>query len=525
MASSNDPCIAVVADSARTKSSRFMLRDFAALLVFAGTVIVAPCCMTAEVLPAGTRFEARLSTPTGSRLSHSGDPVEAIVIAPVLAKGRLIIPQGATVSGVVQSVDRLGLGLKHLTSGIEYRFDAVHLPDGTPIHVQARVIQVETAKERVNAQGVIGGIYPTANVSSTAAFYVLPLLYLDPEFGVPLLGIKSLIARSPDPEIYFPAGTEMILQLTADVDIRTLGIPKDDIASLAAAEMADVNRILAKLPQRRTDRGPNHPSDLINIVFLGSREAIDRAFQAAGWSGAHRNSLRSIYRMYHSMVQRMGYSMAPMGKLMLNGMTADAEYQKGLNTFSKRHHVRLWKQAEEGAWLSAATEDIGYKLRRMHLTHATDPLIDNERAKVLNDLAMTACVEAATLMTRDTSDGRDRTELSIKTDGKVAVLRMNNCLNPRTIAVESVKSRLRGRTRAAQTLIALRNDLIRINPISLTYSTVRALRHQQGSTINGSMSAFSSKERKEESSEGSVEPAWIRPSVLDARITTNDSHH
>ena len=270
----------------------------------------------------------RLSAPTGSRISHAGDPIEATVIAPVLADGRLVIPQGAIASGVVQRVKRLGLGLKHLTSGIEYRFDKVQLPDGTPIPIQARVVQVETAKERVNDQGVVGGIYPTANLSATAAFYVLPLLCLNPEFGVPLLGVKSLIARSPDPEIYFPAGTELILQLTAEADVRTARIPQGGIAPLSAGEMADVSGVLAKLPQQRTDRGPNHPSDLINIVFLGSRESLNRAFQAAGWSGAQRSSLRSIYRMYHSMVQRIGYSMAPMGKLRLNGVTADVEYQK-----------------------------------------------------------------------------------------------------------------------------------------------------------------------------------------------------
>jgi LssY C-terminus len=334
-----------------------MFRDFATLLLSVATLMV-PSWMGGEVLPAGTRLEARLSTATGSRMSHPGDPIEARVIAPVLVNGRLLIPQGAIVSGEVKGVQRLGLGLKHVISGIEYRFDTVRSPDGAAIPVQARVLQVETAKERVDPQGVIRGIYPTANLSSTAAFYVLPLMYLDPEFGVPVLGIKSLIARSPDPEIYFPAGTELILKLTAEADIPNPGVAHDEVAPFSASEMADAHRLLAKLPEQQTDRGPNHPSDLVNILFLGSRESINRAFQAAGWFGAQRRSLRSIYRMYHCMVQRMGYSMAPMGRLMLNGVTADAEYQKSLNTFSKRHHVRLWKQGQEDAWLSAATEDV-----------------------------------------------------------------------------------------------------------------------------------------------------------------------
>lgn len=500
-----------------------MLRDFATLLVSIATLVLVASSSAAGTLAPGTRLEARLSTPSGSRISHPGDHIEARVIAPVFADGRLLIPQGAIVSGVVVGVDRLGLGLKHLRAGIEYQFDTVKLPNGTAIPVQARVAQVETAKERVNAQGVIGGIYPTANVSSSAAFYVLPLLCLDPEFGVPLLGVKFLIARSPDPEIYFPAGTELILQLTAEADIPYPGGPPEDIAPLSAAAMADVNRVLAKLPQQRTDRGRNHPSDLINILLLGNRESINRAFQAAGWTGAQRSSLRTIYRMYHCMVQRMGYSMAPMGKLTLNGVTADAEYQKSLNTFSKRHHVRLWKQGEEGVWLAAATEDVAYKFRRMHLTHATDPMIDNERAKVLNDLAYTGCLEAATMMTRDSSDDTNRRELSIRTDGTVAVLRVNDCQNPRMMANESTSAGPRGPRRYVQALLALRNDLIRTNPVSLAYSTVRALQDHQRRQGDGSMSAFDSNRQKTDPLKGSTQPPWIRPSVLDVTTIAIDS--
>ena len=445
------------------------------------------------------------------------------MIAPVFADGQLLIPQGAIVSGVVETVQRLGLGLKRLTSGIEYQFDSLRLPDGDAIPIAARVVQVETAKERVNAQGIVSGIYPTANLSASIAFYALPALWIDPAVGVPVLASKFVIARSPDPEIYFPAGTEVILRLTAKADIPHSGTPADHVAPLSAAEMADAQRILAKLPQQWTNRGGNRPSDLVNILFLGDRESINRAFGAAGWDVAQRRSLRSIYRMYHCMVQRMGYSAAPMGKLTLNGVNADLDYQKGLNTFSKRHHVRLWKQGQEDAWLSAATEDVGYKIRRMHLTHATDPLIDNERSKVLNDLAFTGCLAAATLMTRNSSDAPHPQERSLETDRKLAVLRVNDCRKPRIMANESKRFGPRGRTRSVQALVALGNDLIRTNPITLAYNTARALQQHQRSQLDGSTSAIGSNRRKANSSE-SIQPRWIRPSVLDATTSMNTPH-
>jgi len=498
-----------------------MLRDLAPLLLSAATLTLISASATAGILPVGTRIEARLSVATGSRISHPGDRIEATVIAPVFEQERLLLPQGTTISGTVERVERLGLGLKHLTSGIEYRFDTVQLPHEAAIPVETRVVQVETAKERVNAQGMIGGIYPTANLSSGAAFYVIPLLCVDPALGAPMLGIKYLIARSPDPEIYFPAGTEIILELTANADIPGPVAPAEDIAPLSSAELADVHRILESLPEQRTDSGRNHPSDLINITFVGSRESINRAFQAAGWFGAQRSSMTSIYRMYHCMVQRIGYRMAPMGALTLNGRTTDAEYQKSLDTFSKRHHVRLWKQRQENIWLSAATEDVGYEFRRMHVTHATDPLIDNERTKVLNDLAFTGCVDAASLMTRDSSDGAEQRSY-IRTDGKVAVIRMNDCQTPRTMPVASARPGARGRS--VQILVAVGDDLVRTNPISLAYNTVKAFWVKRDSQTNGPMSASSKNGRQTESLITGAQSAWIRPSVLDATAATNDPH-
>jgi hypothetical protein len=333
-----------------------------------------------------------------------------------------------------------------------------------------------------------------------------------------------LIARSPDPEIYFPAGTELVLRLTAETDIPSIGVMPDAITPPSERDLAHVEKILAKLPEQRTERRGNRPSDWVNMLFLGSRESIDRAFQAAGWAGAQRHSLISIYRMYHCMVQRMGYRAAPMGHLTLNGVTADAEYQKSLNTFSKRHHLRLWKQGQEDVWLSAATEDVGYKVRRMHLTHATDPRIDNERAKVLNDLAFTGCVETAALRTRESSDPGGQREHSINTDGEIAIVRMNDCRYPRTMPGGHANSGRRGRPRAVQALVALRNDLIRANPVSFAVNTVRRLQAHRDPQTNGFTPAPGSSAGKPYSSEDTATHEWVRPSLLEATSRTGDSH-
>src|SRR3982750_4615833 len=126
-----------------------MLRHFAApLIVVAMSTLILPC-QAAELLSAGTGIEVRLSVSTGSRTSHADDPIQGVVIAPVFSEGKLVIPPGTLVSGKVENVERLGLGLKHLTASLEYRFDTLHWPNGETSPISARLAEIETAKEHV----------------------------------------------------------------------------------------------------------------------------------------------------------------------------------------------------------------------------------------------------------------------------------------------------------------------------------------------------------------------------------------
>ncbi len=490
-----------------------MLKSFVLSLLPAVTFVLIPFSSTAEQLPAGTTLEVRLSVATGSRISHPGDLVEGTVIAPVLLNGRLVIPQGATVSGTVNSVQRLGYGLKHLTAGIEYSFHTLRLPEGEAIPIESRLIEVETAKERINADGSVGGIHPSANLSSSVSFYALPFLYAAPAVAGPVLAIKFLIARSPDPEIYFPPGTEVILQLTAAAEVSTRSNMRPGIASFSPDEIADVRRLLASSTHQRAAKDSGLPSDLVNILFLGTRDEIDRAFYAAGWWGPQRGSAVSLFRMYHSAVQRMGYRMAPMETLKLNGKPPDAAYEKSLDTFSKRHHLRLWKQ-QPGSWLSAATEDVGYKVRRMRLTHATDLRIDNERAKVVNDLDFTGCVDAATLLKRGSPYADDAHGRWVVTDGNIAVIRLNSCRNPRTMpALEASFAPGRHR-RFIQGLLALRNDIVRSNLVFLGFNTLRIFSAKPSLPVTA-YKAPADAHRQPLDSPAAVQATWVRGSVFE----------
>ncbi len=192
---------------------------------FASSTLLLSLPVLAQELHAGTALEARLSSATGSRISHPGDPIEATIIAPVSVRGRIIVPQGSRLFGSIASATALGFGIKHSTASIAYAFDTLQLPSGAPIPVNTQLVEVEAAKEHVDALGTVRGIHPIASLSSSLSFYTVPLLLVDPTIGAPIWCIKSLIAPPANPEIHFPAGTELILRLTTAVTVAT---PKTD---------------------------------------------------------------------------------------------------------------------------------------------------------------------------------------------------------------------------------------------------------------------------------------------------------
>jgi hypothetical protein len=428
--------------------------------------------LRAAVLPYGSQLEVRLLHKVGSRASHLGDPVQAFVITPVIDHDKLLLAAGATVSGTVEHIDRLGLGLRHTAARLDLHFTELHIAGGTTVPFDARVSSIETARESVRTDGAIIGINPTANFSTgVSALFTLCNL-AEREFRIPILGFKFLAARSPDAEIAFPAGTEMLLRVTSNTEVSAPANQEASVPLLPAAQIATIQNTLGRLPEQQTDRGPNRPSDLVNIFLIGNRKEVVRAFHAAGWSAPESHGIMALYHMFHCAVERKSYDMMPMSNLKLNGSIPDVSFEKSLNTFAKRHHIRLWHDPQSGAWLGAATEDVSYKFYKGHLTHATDRVIDNERSKIVNDLAFTGCIAKGALIPRDSLKPAQEYGSSILTDGDIAVLQLNSCDNPRLMPTDPQKPR---RVRAIRAAIAVGVDLARSNPVSVGFALTASL--------------------------------------------------
>jgi LssY C-terminus len=441
----------------------------------------------------GSELEIRLLHGVGTRISKVGDAVEATVIAPMSEHGVVVIPAGTTVFGVVAHKDSLGLGLRHTAARLDLRFQQLQLPDGSTNPINAQVVAVETARESVRAPGQVVGIHPTASVSTGVSFVFAVLFFGQPAIRIPvvtfrLLTAKLLAARSPDAEILFPAGTEMRLRLTQNAEVEQVKngpVGNGAVPVLAAPEVAAVQKILTALPEQQAIRDA-HPSDLVNIMVSGSREEVERAFQAAGWHAAEHHGVMALYHIYHCGVERMGNSQGPMTRLKLGGRGQDLSYQKSLDTFSKRHHIRLWQDPETGAWLGAATEDVGYRVEGVRLTHASDRRIDNERAKVVNDLAFTGCVARGALIPRASLKPAEERGHPIVSDGDIAVLKLNSCRNANGMPFDPPKP---VHVRAVRIAEAMGEDLIRSNPVTIGYGMAKSMVENSKLQANAPMEA------------------------------------
>ena len=140
-------------------------------------------------------------------------------------------------------------------------------------------MEVDTAKEAVDDRGTVHGIHPVVSLSSSLAFYTVPLLLIEPTLGAPVWGIKCLVVPSANPEIRFPAGTELLLRLTTAVTLpsRPTGsfVPTKPFSP---GEGTGLEQLLKhSAPQAYMG---SRPSDIVNLLFMGSRSQLDRAFQA-----------------------------------------------------------------------------------------------------------------------------------------------------------------------------------------------------------------------------------------------------
>ena len=200
-------------------------------------------------LAAGQTLWIRLSAPVSSYSVKAGRrrSCRSYGGGDVCDNG-VVFPVGTSIEGVVHSVRKVGWGIRHETAALDIRFDRAVVAQGAPVPISASVVEVENAREQVS-KGVIQGIRSSDTPQGRINSRLIHLPTWNPYSDVGLIVYKATFPIFPEPEIYFPAGTDLRIKLTKPVhSLPDGGAARRKLAGESSAEL-DVERMAASLPR------------------------------------------------------------------------------------------------------------------------------------------------------------------------------------------------------------------------------------------------------------------------------------
>ncbi len=477
-----------------------ILLDLNRGLAFLGVIGAATLAFGCEQMPPGQSLWIRLAAPISTYTAKVGDPVHAVLTQDLVCDTEVVLPMGAAVEGVVRSKRKVGWGIRHETAALELEFNRATAGPGAAIELTARVEEVENAREPVR-KGVIQGIRSTNTFQGSINSRLIHLPTWNPYSDPFLIAYKATFPIFPEPEIYYPAGTDIRLRTTTEITFLPATInPTHESSPADKAESDLLDQLVGQLPWRVTT-SKDVDADLINLVFLGSQDEVESAFRQAGWDNADPVSRRTFLKNMYALLNNSAYPQQPMMTFLLNGKPEDMNWQKSLNSYRRRHHLRIWQWPSKGTtdsvWISSSTRDTNAVLAVKYkgFVHHIAPDIDDERSAVIRDLNFAGCVRSVTYVSRPEmpTSMHNATGDVMHTDGSVAVVALQDCqpAEPRPDSTSKCGSFKPGNYAfryVRKQILTFRNDIWRANIIYGIYDvgrmTAKALRHPTDSTTD-----------------------------------------
>lgn len=467
--------------------------SFLAVFVFSLFIIfpfASPASAGCDAIPAGKSLWIRLIDPVASYSSKPGAPVRAILIQSPECDATPIFPVGIEVDGHVISVRKVGFGLIHDTAKLEIRFERLVTAAGM-LPLASEVMEIDNARESVR-HGIIRGVRSTDTPQGRITSGLAHLPTLNPYGDVGLIVYRAL-SPLPEPEIYFPPGTDIRLQLTAPLYVGDQPELPQPSLQLDEFERGEIEALLQNVPERTTTTS-GKDADLVNLLLVGSQDQIALAFAGAGWLASDRNSYHAFLKEFAAFLSFSNYATLPVSRQLLNGQAADSTWQKSLNSYGKREHLRVWGQPAsvlgKQAWLGAYTRETSAALsiRYGKFIHHIDPNLDQGVNMLVRDLTLSGCVESVHLLPRfDTPRTLvNSTGDAMRTNGGLMVVYLRDCspavspygvpaaipIHPHSKLVRYFRNRL----------LLYKSDVIRGNIIygafDVVRMSIRTLRHQ-----------------------------------------------
>src|ERR1051326_7076178 len=269
----------------------------------------APLACATEI-PSGTQLEIRLTSAVNSATQKAKDPVEAVVIAPVIQGEQIAIAAGNKVQGQIKEVKQPTKSDEQAV--LQIQFDRIAGAGDQKAALSARVVSVDNARESVREQGRILGIVASETGSSRLDQGISKVAQRYPGLG-DILGVaKGAVVKEADASIHYEPGVEMTIELTKPLKWNETSVGP------SVREIAPADRLAALVnrePVRTVALKPPSPSDTTNLMFIGSREQLEEAFSAAGWSTAHALDQESKLETFRAIVEGRGYKEGPVSTL------------------------------------------------------------------------------------------------------------------------------------------------------------------------------------------------------------------
>jgi hypothetical protein len=157
----------------------------------------------------GRQIMVRLEDSLSSRSARREDRFEASVAVPVRMEGRVVIPAGTRVRGIVQHVERSERPAR--AGRLELTFDTIYLDERTRTPMRTRVVsvqeRVERSAEKAGIGAVLGGVVGSILGGKKGAIV-----------GI-LVGGTGAVVASKGEEVELPEGTILTLTLERPLPI------------------------------------------------------------------------------------------------------------------------------------------------------------------------------------------------------------------------------------------------------------------------------------------------------------------
>jgi hypothetical protein len=162
---------------------------------------------------------------------------------------------------------------------------------------------------------------------------------------------------------------------------------------IAAVDLDGLRRVVASLPCCTTDAAGERHGDPLNLVVVGSHDAVVAAFAQRGWDVTERLYTASVWQTLKSFLVGSSYRYSPVSPLYVFGRRQDVALQKARKTVDERNHLRLWlapyRLGDMPVWVGQVSRDIGVRFTTQTwnlTTHAIDPDVDEARTYLMQDL-------------------------------------------------------------------------------------------------------------------------------------------